>query len=205
MGASTSTGQRTQRAQRADARRNVEAILDAATRGLRRDPNVSIADIAAEAGVGRITLYGHFKTRADLVEAVLARTIGHAHAVFDGLDLSGDPVEALATLVTSSWRVIEQHRGVLGAAARELGHERIRDVHDDILTRVGHLVERGQAEGVFRDDLPGSWLVTVILTLMHTAAQDVDAGRLAAADAGLYLVRTLVAALTPPGSIVPVR
>ncbi|WP_027141308.1 MULTISPECIES: TetR/AcrR family transcriptional regulator [Pseudofrankia] len=200
MSGSGSTGQR---AQRADARRNVEAILDAATRSLRRDPDVSIADIAAEAGVGRITLYGHFKTRADLVEAVLARTIGHANAVFDGLDLSGDPVGALATLVTSSWRTIEQHRGVLGAASRELAHERIRDVHDGILGRVGQLVERGQAEGVFRDDLPGSWLVTVMLTLMHAAAEDVDANRLAAADAGPYLVRTLVAAFAPPGSTVP--
>ncbi|OHV64539.1 TetR/AcrR family transcriptional regulator [Pseudofrankia sp. BMG5.36] len=199
---STPTGQR---ARRADARRNVEAILDAATRSLRRNPDVSIADIAAEAGVGRITLYGHFKTRADLVEAVLARTISHANAAFDGLDLSGDPVRALATLVTSSWRIVEQHRGVLGAASRELGHERIRDAHDDILARVGQLVERGQAEGVFRGDLPGSWLVTVMLTLMHAAAEDVDADRLDAFDAGPYLVRTLVAALTPPGSTVPVR
>ncbi|MBL7488847.1 TetR/AcrR family transcriptional regulator [Frankia sp. AgB1.9] len=194
-GAGASSGQR---AQRADARRNVEAILDAATRGLRRDPDVSIADIAAEAGVGRVTLYGHFKTRADLVEAVLARTISHANALFDGLDLDGDPVEALASLATSSWQVVEQHRGVLGAVSRELGHERIRDAHDVILARVGDLVARGQAVGAFRADLPGSWLVTVALTLMHAAAQDVDAGRLTAADAGPYLVRTLVSAFTSP-------
>ena len=50
------------RAQRADARRNIAAILDAATDCLARDPEMSIADIAAAAGVGRITLYGHFKT-----------------------------------------------------------------------------------------------------------------------------------------------
>ena len=66
------------RAQRADARRNVAAILDAATDCLARDPETSVADIAAAAGVGRITLYGHFKTRAELVDAVLARTIQRA-------------------------------------------------------------------------------------------------------------------------------
>jgi len=68
------------RTQRADARRNVAAILDAATDCLARDPDTSIARIAAAAGVGRITLYGHFSTRAELVDAVLALTIEHADA-----------------------------------------------------------------------------------------------------------------------------
>ncbi|MGH3403828.1 MAG: hypothetical protein ACRDRJ_15215 [Streptosporangiaceae bacterium] len=44
-------------ARRADARRNIAAILEAALDCLARDPQASIADIAAGAGVGRITLY----------------------------------------------------------------------------------------------------------------------------------------------------
>jgi hypothetical protein len=78
------------RTQRADARRNIAAILDAATDCLARDPETSIAGIAAAAGVGRITLYGHFKTRADLVDAVLARTIEHADAILGATDTGGD-------------------------------------------------------------------------------------------------------------------
>src|SRR5579875_2819444 len=77
--------------QRADARRNVAAILDAATECLARDPEVSIADIAAAAGVGRITLYGHFKTRAELIDAVVVRTIEHADAILLGTETGGDP------------------------------------------------------------------------------------------------------------------
>jgi AcrR family transcriptional regulator len=80
------------RAQRADARRNIAAILDAATDCLARDPEMSIADIAAAAGVGRITLYGHFKTRAELVDAVLVRTIKHADAILDATDTVHDPI-----------------------------------------------------------------------------------------------------------------
>jgi TetR/AcrR family transcriptional regulator, mexCD-oprJ operon repressor len=90
------------RAQRADARRNIAAILDAATDCLARDPDMSIAGIAAAAGVGRITLYGHFKTRAELVDAVLARIVGRADAILDATDTSGEPGEALARLVASS-------------------------------------------------------------------------------------------------------
>ncbi|HEY7881202.1 MAG TPA: TetR family transcriptional regulator, partial [Streptosporangiaceae bacterium] len=104
------------RAQRADARRNIAAILDAATDCLARDPETSIAGIAAAAGVGRITLYGHFKTRADLIDAVLARTVERAHAILDATDTSGDPGDALARLVTSSWQIVHQFRNVLLAA-----------------------------------------------------------------------------------------
>src|SRR5437879_5508865 len=118
------------RAQRADARRNIAAILDAATDCLARDPDMSIAGIAAAAGVGRITLYGHFKTRADLVDAVLVRTVQRADAILDATDTSGDPAGALGRLVASSWQLVHQFRNILLAAQRELPAERIRRVHD---------------------------------------------------------------------------
>jgi AcrR family transcriptional regulator len=55
------------RPRRADARRNIAAILDAAVASLADNPDASMAEIAARAGVGRVTLYGHFKTRAELI------------------------------------------------------------------------------------------------------------------------------------------
>lgn len=59
------------RAKRADARRNEQALLDAAaalfvTSGV----EVPVRDIAAAAGVGMGTIYRHFPTRAELVVAV---------------------------------------------------------------------------------------------------------------------------------------
>jgi TetR/AcrR family transcriptional regulator, mexCD-oprJ operon repressor len=186
------------RAQRADARRNVAAILDAATDCLARDPETSVADIAAAAGVGRITLYGHFKTRADLVDAVLARTIQRADLVLDATDTGGDPRDALARLVASSWLIVHQFRNILLAAQRELPAERIRSVHDPILRRVQSLIGRGQRAGAFRTDLPGEWLVTTAFSLMHAAAEDAAAGRASAGDAARLITATLVAAYAPP-------
>ena len=188
----------TPRAQRADARRNVTAILDAATDGLARDPEISIADIAAAAGVGRITLYGHFKTRAELVDAVLARTVEHADAVLGATDTTGEPAEALARLVTSSWQIVHQFRNILLAAHRELPAERIRGVHDPILRRVQSLIGRGQRTGTFRTDLPKQWLITTSFSLMHAAAEDAAAGRVKADDAAGLITATLLAAFTPP-------
>jgi TetR/AcrR family transcriptional repressor of mexCD-oprJ operon len=187
------------RAQRADARRNIAAILDAATDCLASDPETSIADIAAAAGVGRITLYGHFKTRADLVDAVLVQTITHADAILDATDTSGDPADALARLVASSWQIVHQFRNILLAAQRELPAGHIRSVHDPILRRVQSLLARGQRAGIFRTDLPRHWLITTAFSLMHAAAEDTAAGRLDPGDAAGLITATLLAALTPPG------
>jgi len=186
------------RPQRADARRNIAAILDAATEGLARDPEISIAGIAAAAGVGRITLYGHFKTRADLVDAVLARTVKRAHAILDATDTSGDPAQALARLVASSWQIVHQFRNILLAAQRELPAERIRGVHDRILRRIQSLITRGQQAGTFRRDLPQQWLITTAYSLMHAAAEDATAGRLDPGDAARLITATLLAAFAPP-------
>jgi len=186
------------RPQRADARRNIAAILDAATEGLARDPEISIAGIAAAAGVGRITLYGHFKTRADLVDAVLARTVKRADAILDATDTSGDPAQALARLVASSWQIVHQFRNILLAAQRELPAERIRGVHDRILRRIQSLITRGQQAGAFRRDLPQQWLITTAYSLMHAAAEDTTAGRLDPGDAARLITATLLAAFAPP-------
>ena len=186
------------RAQRAYARRNVAAILDAATDCLARDPEMSIAGIAAAAGVGRITLYGHFKTRAELVDAVLVRTIERADAVLGATDTAGDPSEALTRLVASSWQIVHQFRNILLAAHRELPAERIRGVHDPILRRVQSLIGRGQRAGTFRSDLPEQWLITTTFSLMHAAAEDAAAGRVKADDAAGLITATLLAAFTPP-------
>jgi AcrR family transcriptional regulator len=56
---------------RADARRNQQALLDAAaTVFVTSGVQAPVRDIAAAAGVGMGTIYRHFPTRADLIVAV---------------------------------------------------------------------------------------------------------------------------------------
>jgi AcrR family transcriptional regulator len=62
---------RSARPKRADARRNEQALLDAAAAVfVRSGVEAPVRDIAAAAGVGMGTIYRHFPTRADLVVAV---------------------------------------------------------------------------------------------------------------------------------------
>jgi AcrR family transcriptional regulator len=191
------------RARRADARRNVEAILDAAVACLTRDPDASVVDIAAAAGVGRVTLYGHFKTRGELIDAALVRTLQDADRVLETTDTTGDPAEALTRLVASSWQIVDQFRNILLAAHRELPAERIRGVHDRVVRRIQSLLERGQRGGAFRTDLPKRWMVTTVISLMHAAAEDAAAGRVKVDQVPGLITATLLAAFTAPGAVVP--
>ncbi|MEU9828033.1 TetR/AcrR family transcriptional regulator [Micromonospora chersina] len=61
---------------RADARRNEQALLDAASAAfVASGVDVPVRDIAARAGVGVGTIYRHFPTRADLIVAVYRHQI----------------------------------------------------------------------------------------------------------------------------------
>jgi AcrR family transcriptional regulator len=193
----------TTRDRRADARRNVEAILEAAQQCLSADPQATVAQIAAAAGVGRVTLYGHFKTRAELVDAVFERVSTRSSEILDEVDTTGDPVAALVRLATASWQVVHRFNAIRQAAETELPDEQIRKHHDVHFRRLDALIGRGQRSGVFRRDLPRHWLVTMCYRTMHAAADDHAAGRLALDDAGRLVAATLIAAFTPPGRPVP--
>lgn len=95
---STATGQPTPGARplRADARRNIERILQA-TENLveRHGANTSFEEIAREAGVGSATLYRHFPSRMALMETIfrdrMERLCERAHH----LAAEAEPKEAL--------------------------------------------------------------------------------------------------------------
>jgi TetR/AcrR family transcriptional repressor of mexCD-oprJ operon len=182
---------------RADARRNIEAILDAARDCLIQDPAASIGEIAQSASVGRVTLYAHFGSRADLLDAVFGRTIAEHEQILEQVDLTGDPGEALTRLIASSWRIVEEFRALL-AAQRELPPERIRVHHAAPMRRVEGLLRRGRRTGAFRTDLPTSWLVAVFYSVVHAAADELNAGRLPAARVADTITSTLLAAYAPP-------
>lgn len=191
------------RDRRADARRNVAAILDAAQRCLSADPQATIGHIAKAAGVGRVTLYGHFKTRAELLDAVFERVSAQSSETLDEVDTRGDPAAALARLVAATWEVVHRFNAIRQAAEGELPAERVRAHHDVHFRRLDALIARGQRAGAFRRDLPRRWLVTTCYRLIHGAADDCAAGRIKNRDAAPLIAATLLAAFTPPGERVP--
>lgn len=181
---------------RADARRNIELILAAAETCLARDPDASMSDIAAKAGLGRVTIYGHFASRQVLVEAVVRRVLAAADAALDEVDLSGDAAAALERLVDATWRVTMRSGSLLVAAEKALPATVVRQAHAGGLEeRVRGFFTTAQASGAFRSDLSADWLMAIFHAIVHVAANEIDAGRLDPDQASSTITSTMLAIL----------
>ncbi len=182
---------------RAIAERNIEAILDAAERLLERRAQASIAGVAAEAGVSRVTVYAHFATRDELLEAVVARAVGRATVALDAARPEhGPPLEALDRVIAAGWRELDRNRAIAQASAELLSPAALARAHEAAQGRIRALLERGRAAGAFRTDLPADWLVTSTFALMHACGEEVRARRIDPAAALEMLATTIRDMLT---------
>jgi TetR/AcrR family transcriptional repressor of mexCD-oprJ operon len=161
------------------AEQNVTAILDATLAQLERDPRPNLVEIARAAGVSRPTLYAHFPTREELVEAAVRRGLAQAERDITAANVDdGHAREALRRLVFAAWRTLARNLTIARVALDLLPPERLREAHQAALEPIRRLIIRGQRAGEFRDDQPVEWMVTVLYALLHAAAEDVLNGRL---------------------------
>lgn len=105
-----------ERSVRADAQRNLDALLEAAktvfaTSGV----DAPVREIAASAGVGVGTVYRHFPQRADLIAAVFRREVDACAAAAPPLARDHEPVEALARWLRRYTSFIATKRGLAAA------------------------------------------------------------------------------------------
>jgi AcrR family transcriptional regulator len=141
---------------RADARRNREQLLDAATAAFAEaGTGVALEEIARRAGVGIGTLYRHFPTRDAVTEAVYRREVGLLCDGIDELLAENAPDVALSRWMHRFAGYVARKRGMAMALKRVLGadselfihsHQRIRDA---IETLIAAAVEAG----TIRDDV----------------------------------------------------
>jgi TetR/AcrR family transcriptional regulator, mexCD-oprJ operon repressor len=169
---------------RATAERNIEAILDAVERLLGRGSPASIVAVANEAGVSRVTVYAHFATREQLLEAVVERAVQRTAEALDQVEPErGSPLEALGRVIDVGWRDLDRNNAIAQAAGELLTAEAHKRTHRAAHRRLRKLIDRGRRSGDFRTDVPAEWLVTSFHALIHAAGDDVRAGRMRAGAA----------------------
>ena len=101
---------------RADARRNEEAVLEAAKIVFARSGvDAPIREIAAQAGVGLGTLYRRFPTRADLVASVFRREVDACAGAAQALAVEQGPMEALVAWLIRYTRFLATKQGLAAA------------------------------------------------------------------------------------------
>lgn len=164
---------------RADAARNLEAVLSASARLLGADPGARITDIAEAAGVDRRTIYRRFQSRDELLHAIYRARLDALEVVIDDARLDEAPVlVALHALAEGGIRISREWPVDIRAATEP-----------DVVRRRGELNERmaaffrrAEREGVLVAGLPQSWPLALFQSTLRTLAQelpDLSAGRAA--------------------------
>jgi len=107
---------RAERPVRADARRNIDALLKAAMEVFAESGvDAPVREIAERAGVGVGTVYRHFPQRSDLVVAIFQNEVNSCADAAPALAAACDPGEALSRWMQRYVELIGTKRG-LGAA-----------------------------------------------------------------------------------------
>jgi AcrR family transcriptional regulator len=168
---------------RATAQRNAASILDAAERLLARRTPLSMVAIAAEAGVSRPTLYAHYRSIAEIVEAAVERSVVGSLAAFQEARPEDGPADqALLRMAEASWRQLERYEALARGAAEHLPAGAAHRSHGAMLAPLQALIDRGRREGAFRTDLPADWLVSLYFALVRGPRHRPRAGPRAAED-----------------------
>ncbi|MGH3500606.1 MAG: TetR/AcrR family transcriptional regulator [Nocardioidaceae bacterium] len=185
------------RRRRADAKRSIAAVLDAAAPLLTQNPHASVDDIARAAGLTRQTVYAHFPSRAVLLEALTDRATKRILAALEVADLDNLPAgEALMRLVEISWAEFEAAAFLVTSPA-VTSLERERDRHEPIRQHLDRLIERGQRDDDFDSTLPAAWIAAATIALGHAAGEQVRTGDMTMTHARTILATSLSRLFTP--------
>ena len=165
----TTTGTETQppiRALRADAARNRRKVLDAArARFAAEGLDAQMDEIARDAGVGVGTVYRHFPTKEDLLQALADdRFSAFAEAARAGLD-HADPWEGFASFMRYAAEVMARDRGLSEAMDQRPGTCRDAAHAAGLPALTEQLVERAQSANALRRDIAADDIPSLVCGL----------------------------------------
>jgi AcrR family transcriptional regulator len=161
---------------RTDAVRNRQLLLSAAAEAFaEQGTEVSIAEIAQRAGVGKGTVFRHFVTKEDLIAAIMGEMIDSLIATGVGLSDAADAAAALLEFMTTGIELLAKDRGFCEVVGRpSLQHPAVRAGIDRLCEVVEKLTDRARRQGGIRQDITGQDIVLLLGGVHQTAAPLAD-------------------------------
>jgi AcrR family transcriptional regulator len=161
---------------RADAQRNYARLVEAAREAFTQSgADASLEDIARRAGVGIGTLYRHFPTRQQLIEATYLEEVEALCASAD--ELSELPAwDALSAWLRRFVRYVTAKRALAAELLASVGAESelLRSCGTAIYDTGRPLMQRAQLDGTVRPDASFEDVMRLVsgITMMRTASED---------------------------------
>jgi AcrR family transcriptional regulator len=139
---------------RADAARNRDKLLYAASAVVAESHELSLAAVAARAGVGIGTLYRHFPSRDALLAALYRNEVDRLHSAAARLSRELPPFDALkkwlggyATLMGIKYGMADAMKSALNSDAQVFSHSRVK-----LIDALSSLLNAAAADGTIRGD-----------------------------------------------------
>ena len=161
------------RAPRADALRNRERILEVAKEGFaRHGANASLDEIAKQVGVGPGTLYRHFPTREELLQAVYRAELEKLAAAEQKLSRTMAPTDALRAWPLLFVDAIAAKQLIAPALNALLGDPKtvFEASYAKMHQAICALVKRGVKSGEIRSDLDPVDLLRALVGVSNVAS-----------------------------------
>jgi TetR/AcrR family transcriptional repressor of mexCD-oprJ operon len=187
---------------RADARRNIRRVLEAAARVLAEDPAASVQEIADAAEVSRPTVYRHFSNREELIDAIHLEAMTQAREALDAAAASSKPAAAaLERLILDLADIVASYpllATLIGTKPKPKDHHR---PPEGFLAAFDSLVARGRRDGTLRPDLRGEILGpgtvgALIMALKVGRLQGLDPH-----DVGAEVAAIVLGGVRPAGTV----
>lgn len=185
------SGPQAGRPRRADARRNYGQLVEQARLAFAESGvDASLDEIARRAGVASGTLYRHFPTRLDLIEAVLAEQIAELAGLGRSLLTAADEFGALSAWLRAAVIHALTYRGLAAAvmnSALDQGNSLVATLHAELFEVGAALLARARQSGAVAADADAADLLKMVGAIAW-AAQDNTPDGSAQADRLLTLL-----------------
>jgi AcrR family transcriptional regulator len=164
---------RVPRKPRADAQRNRERILDVAKEAFaRHGANTSLDDVAKQVGVGPGTLYRHFPTREELLQAVYRTELEKLAEAEQKFSQTMAPTDALRAWLLLFVDAIAAKQLIAPALNTLLGDPKkvFETSYAKMHQAIRALVKRGVENGDIRSDLDPVDLLRALIGVSNVAS-----------------------------------
>ncbi|NOJ97269.1 TetR/AcrR family transcriptional regulator [Corallococcus sp. CA049B] len=158
---------------RADARRNRARILDAAEAVFaEQGASASTEAVAAHAGVAIGTVFRHFPTKPELLQAVVMHLMERLITEVDAMVDNQDAVTALFEFCARVMAISARNRAVFARLAETGVRVRVGDALARLRPGIDLLLERAQKAGTVREDLRPTELIALLAAICQEALTD---------------------------------
>jgi AcrR family transcriptional regulator len=149
---------------RADARRNRDAIVNAAREAFAMHGlQTSLDDIAKCAGVGSGTLYRHFPKRDDLVAAVFTERMDELARAVDEALRDENPWRGFTVYVKRVCQAQAEDQGLAAIFAVGQGGEELADLRNRAYEGFNELIAAAKKSGELREDFTAEDIAALLM------------------------------------------